>query len=99
MARNDKVSEDKLQAMVENWGKKDTSELAELLGVGESTISYWAGKLKRSMKAHGMTDKQIKEMLPAKRTVQGNAYDTVVRKLLSSEQAPKRRGRKPREAE
>jgi DNA-binding transcriptional MerR regulator len=100
MARSDaKVSEDKLQALVENWGKKDTGELAQMLGVGESTINYWAGKLKKSMKSHGMTDEQIKKILPIKRKAQGNVYDIVVKKMLSSEQAPKRRGRKPREVE
>ena len=100
MARNDaKVSEDKLQALVENWDKKNTGELAQMLGVGESTVNYWAGKLKKSMKNHGMTDEQIKKILPIKRKVQGNVYDIVVKKMLSSEQTPKRRGRKPREVE
>ena len=100
MARSDaKVSEDKLQALVENWDKKDTGELAQMLGVGESTISYWAGKLKKSMKNHGMTDEQIKKTLPIKRKVPGNVYDIVVKKMLAPERAPKRRGRKPREIE
>ncbi|MGD0232898.1 MAG: hypothetical protein ABSC19_21530 [Syntrophorhabdales bacterium] len=100
MPRSDvKVTEDKLQALLENWNKKDTSELAQMLSVGESTVNYWAGKLKKSMKAHGMTDEQIKKTLPIKRKVHGNVYDIVVKKMLAPERAPKRRGRKPREIE
>jgi len=92
-----KVSEDKLQTLIENWKTKDVSELARMLGAGESTINYWAGKLRKSMKSNGMTDEQIKKKLPAKRRAQGNVYDNVVKKMLSPEQAPKKRGRKPRE--
>ena len=97
MARSEaKVSEDKLQALIEGWNKKDISELAKTLGAKESTINFWAGKLRKSMKAHGMTDEQIKKILPTKRRVQSNVFDTVVKKMWSSEQAPKKRGRKPR---
>ncbi len=100
MARGEaKVSEDKLQALIEGWNKKDISELAQILGAKESTINFWAGKLRKSMKAHGVPDEQIKKILPTKRRVQSNVFDSVVKKMLSSEQAPKRRGRKPREAE
>ncbi len=67
-----------------------------MLGAGESTVNYWAGKLRKSMKSNGMTNEQIKEILPAKRRAQGNVYDIVVKKLLSPEQAPKKRGRKPK---
>ncbi len=98
MPRNDKVSEEKLQAMIENWRTKDAGELARMLGVGESTVNYWAGKLRKSMKAQGMTDAQIRDVLPTKRRAQANVYDNIVRKMLSVEPAPKRRGRKPREA-
>jgi DNA-binding transcriptional MerR regulator len=94
-----KVSEDKLQALIDGWDKKDISELAKALGAKESTINFWAGKLRKSMKVHGMSDEQIKKILPTKRKVQSNVFDTVVKKMLSSEQAPKRRGRKPREVE
>jgi hypothetical protein len=97
--REAKVSEDKLQKLIENWKMKDVGELARMLGAGQSTINYWAGKLRKSMKNNGMTDEQIKKMLPAKRRAQGNIYDNVVKKMLSSEQAPKKRGRKPRKAE
>jgi hypothetical protein len=98
MARREvKVSEDRLQTLVENWNRKDVGELAQMLGVGESTINYWAGKLRKSMKSNGMTDEQIKKMLPAKRKAQGNVYDIVVKRMLSAEQAPKKRGRKPKE--
>lgn len=94
-----KVSEDKLSKLIENWNKKDTAELAEMLGVGESTINYWAGKLRKSMKSNGMTDEQIKKALPAKRKARGNVYDVVVKKMFSPEEAPKakRRSRKPKE--
>ena len=95
--REAQVSEDKLQALVDNWNTKSVSELAEMLGAGESTINYWAGKLRKSMKANEMTDEQIKKALPAKRKVQGNAYDVVVKKMLSSGQTRKRRGRKAKE--
>ncbi len=97
MPRNEKVSEDKLQALIDNWSSKDASELAAMLDVGESTINYWAGKLRKSMKAHGMTDQQIKEALPPKRRAEGNVYDIIAKKMLSSKQ-PRRRGRKPKEA-
>jgi len=96
--REAKVSEDKLQKLIENWKTKDVGELAGMLGAGESTINYWAGKLRKSMKNNGMTDEQIKDMLPAKKRAQGNVYDNVVKGLLSSEQAPKKRGRKPKRA-
>jgi hypothetical protein len=93
--REAQVSEDKLQRLVDNWNQKSASELAEILGAGESTISYWAGKLRKSMKANGMTDEQIKKMLPTKRKARANAYDIVVMKMLSSGQTPKKkRGRK-----
>ena len=58
--REVKVSEDKLQKLVKNE-HKSVSELAEMLGAGESTINYWVAKLKKSMKANGMSDEQIKE--------------------------------------
>jgi hypothetical protein len=100
MARGEaKVSEDKLQALIEGWNKTDISELAQILGAKESTINFWAGKLRKSMKAHGMSDEQIKKILPTKRRVQSNVFDAVVKKMLSSEQAPKKRGRQPRKAE
>jgi transposase len=94
--REAKVSEDKLQTLVENWNTKDASELAEMLGAGASTINYWAGKLRKSMKSNGMTDEEIKKILPAKRKAQGNVFDIVVKKMLSPEQASRKRGRKPK---
>lgn len=94
--REGKVSEEKLQMLVENWNTKDAGGLAEMLGAGESTINYWVGKLKKSMKSNGMTDEQIKKILPAKRKAQGNVYDMVVRKMLSLGHAPRKRGRKPK---
>lgn len=97
--REAKVSEDKLHALVENWNTKDVSQLAQMLGTGVSTINYWAGKLRKSMKSNGMTDEQVKRMLPVKRKLQGTVYDIVVKKIMSAEQAPRRRGRKPREIE
>ena len=95
--REAQVNENKLQKLVDNWNTKSVSELAEMLGAGESTINYWAGKLKKSMKSNGMSDEQIKKMLPTKRKVQGNVYDVFVKKMMSPEQAPKRRGRKAKE--
>jgi hypothetical protein len=95
--REARVSEGKLQTLVDNWNTKSAGELAEMLGAGESTINYWAGRLRKSMKANGMTDQQIKNIFPAKRKVRGNAFDVVVRKMLSSGQAPKKRGRKAKE--
>ena len=41
--REAQVSEDKLQRLVDNWNTKSASELAEMLGAGESTISYGPG--------------------------------------------------------
>jgi hypothetical protein len=92
--REAQVSESKLQTLVDNWNVKNASELAELLGAGESTVNYWAGKLRKSMKSNGMSDEQIKKVLPTKRKAQGDAYDIVVKKMLSSGQTPRRRGRK-----
>ena len=97
--REVKVSEQKLEMLVKNWNTKDVIELAQLLGTGESTINYWAGKLRKSMKSNGMTDEQIKTILPARRRAQGNVYDNVVEKLLSSERTPGTRRRKPKEVE
>lgn len=94
--REAKVSEDKLQALVDNWNAKDVSELAQMLGTGVSTINYWAGKLRKAMRSNGMTDEQIRRILPAKRKQQGNVYDIVVKRMLPTEQAPRRRGRKPK---
>jgi hypothetical protein len=95
--REAKVSEDKLQRLVENWNAKDVGQLAEMLRAGESTINYWAGKLRKCMKSNGMTDEQIKKVLPAKRKAQSSVFDNVVKRMLSSEQAPKKRGRKPKQ--
>ncbi|MGD0662934.1 MAG: hypothetical protein ABSD38_33200 [Syntrophorhabdales bacterium] len=92
--RETKVNEDKLQTLLNNWNEKGVSELAAMLKAGESTINYWAGKLRKSMKSNGMSDEQIKKILPAKRRAQGNVYDNVVKRMLSSEEAPKKRGRK-----
>jgi hypothetical protein len=97
--REAQVSEDKLQKLVDNWNTKNPSELARMLGSGESTINYWVGKLRKSMKSNGMTDEQIKKILPTKRKAHGNVYDVLVKKMLSSGQAPRRRGRKAKEVE
>ncbi len=99
--REAKVSEDKLQALVDNWNAKDVSELAQMLGTGVSTINYWAGKLRKAMRSNGMTDEQIRRILPAKRKQQGNVYDIVVKRMLPTEQAPgegaeNRREKRPR---
>lgn len=95
--RQEKVSEDSLQALVENWNNKDVVELSEMLGVEERVINYWAMKLRKSMKDNGLSDDDIRRILPAKRRVQGNVYDRVAKRYLSPEQAPKRRGRKPKQ--
>ncbi|MGD0230946.1 MAG: hypothetical protein ABSC19_11390 [Syntrophorhabdales bacterium] len=95
----EKVNEDKLQILIRNWNEKGVSQLAEMLNAGESTVNYWAGKLRKSMKSNGMTDEQIKKILPAKRKAQGNVYDDVVKQMLSPERAPKKRGRKPKAVE
>jgi hypothetical protein len=94
--RETKVNEDKLQTLLNNWNEKGVSELAAMLKAGESTINYWAGKLRKSMKSNGMSDEQIKKILPAKRRAQGNVYDNVVKRMLSSEEAPKKRGTNPK---
>jgi hypothetical protein len=70
-----------------------------MLGTGVSTINYWAGKLRKSMRSNGMTDEQIKRILPAKRKLQGNVYDIVVKKMMPAEKTPRRRGRKPKGGE
>ena len=50
------------------------------------------------MKAHGMTNEQVKEALPAKRRAQGSVIDSVVKKMFASEETPKERGRKSNKA-
>ena len=46
------------------------------------------------MKSNGMTDEQIKKILPATEKSQGNVFDNVVKEMLASEDAPKREGKK-----
>ena len=65
-----------------------------MLDEDEASVTYWAAKLRKSMKKQGMSDETIKKLLPAKRKVQQNAYDAVVSRLMSAEPAPKRRGRR-----
>jgi hypothetical protein len=96
--RQEKVSENSLQVLVENWNKKDVGELGEMLGVEDRVINYWAMKLRKSMKDNGMSDEEIRKTLPAKRRLHGNVYDRVVKRFISPEGQPKRRGRKPKYA-
>ena len=98
MARREtKVSEERLQAVIDNWNRSEIGDLAQMLGVDENTINSWAARLRKSMKKHGMSAEQIKKLLPTKRKVPANVFDIVVKRLQSPEQAPKKRGRKPKE--
>ena len=92
--RESRVTEEKLQKLIDNWSKRETSEIAAMLDADEASVTYWAAKLRKSMKKQDMSDEMIKKLLPAKRKVQQNVYDAVVGRLMSAEPAPKRRGRR-----
>jgi hypothetical protein len=94
--RESRVTEEKLQKLIDNWSKRETSEIAAMLDADEASVTYWAAKLRKSMKKQDMSDEMIKKLLPAKRKVQQNVYDAVVGRLMSAEPAPKRRGRRAR---
>jgi transposase len=96
MAREKKVTEEKLQTLIQNWNEKEIGELAQILAVDEGTVNSWAARLRKSMKKQGMTDELIKKILPAKRKVTANVFDLVVKKLQAGEQAPKGKGGRPR---
>jgi mannitol-specific phosphotransferase system IIBC component len=92
--RESRVTEEKLQKLIDNWGKRETSEIAAMLDADEASVAYWAAKLRKSMKKQGMSDEMIKKLLPARRKVQQNVYEAVVSRLMSAEPALKRRGRR-----
>jgi hypothetical protein len=76
--RETKVSEEKLKELLKNWPKMSIADLGVKLGVGESTVNYWAGKLRKQMKASGITDEEIKKLLPSKRVERANLFEKVI---------------------
>lgn len=96
--RQNKVSEENLQKLIENWGNNDIKELASMLDTDEASVVYWAAQLRKSMKKQGMSNEQIKKLLPTKRKVQPNVYDAVVSKLVSGKPAKKKDGRRKKTA-
>ncbi len=67
MAKRTTPTEDQLDQMVTNWHIKTINELAKGIGVEPRMIIYWAMMLRKAMKAVGMTDKRINEILPHKK--------------------------------
>lgn len=97
--RGNQVTEGQLKMLIENWNQKETAEIAVMLEADEATVTYWAAKLRQSMKKQGVSDDMIKKLLPTRRRTAGNIFDIVARKLMSSEPVPKRRGRKAKTEE
>ncbi|MGD0230897.1 MAG: hypothetical protein ABSC19_11130 [Syntrophorhabdales bacterium] len=96
--RKTDVTEEQLQILLDNWKKKETGEMARMLEADEASVNRWVAGLKKSMKKQGMSDEQINKWLPAKRRTRRNVYDIVVGRLLSTEPARKRRGRRAKGA-
>ncbi len=67
MGRRITATEDQLDQMVTNWHIKTINELAKGIGVEPHMITYWAMMLRKAMKAVGMNDKKINEILPHKK--------------------------------
>jgi hypothetical protein len=91
--KDSRISEQKLKLLVDNWKDKDITELAELLGVTETTLGFWVMKLRKSMRAAGMPPDRIAEMLPSKRKTAVNVFDAFARSLARQSEvaAPKKR--------
>ena len=96
--RKTDVTEEQLQILLDNWKKKETGEMARMLEADEASVNRWVAGLKKSMKKQGMSDEQINKWLPTKRRTRRNVYDIVVGRLLSTEPARKRRGRRAKGA-
>ena len=80
MARRSTPREDQLDQMVSNWHIKTLRELGQGIGVEPKTIVYWAMKLRKAMKAQGMSDKQINDILPPK-NIRVSPYEVVAARL------------------
>ncbi len=87
--KESKVSQEKLKLLVDNWMDKSIPELAEMLEITETTLGFWVMKLRKSMKAFGMTPEQIAEKLPSKRRAAASVFDMFV-KSLADESEPAR---------
>lgn len=87
LKKDSKVSEEKLRLLVDNWKDKNISELAELLGISETTLGFWVMKLRKSMKGAGMTPEQIARMLPSKRKTAVNIFDAFAMLLAQQSEA------------
>jgi DNA-binding transcriptional MerR regulator len=91
------ISEQKLQLLVDNWKDKSIPEMAELLGITETTLGFWVMKLRKSMRAAGMPPDRIAEMLPSKRKAPVNVFDAFAVAGRQPEMAaPKKRTRSAR---
>ena len=96
--RQTDVTEEQLQVLLDNWKEKGTGEIAQMVEADEASVNRWVAGLRKSMKKQGMSDEQINKWLPAKRRTRRNVYDIVVGRLLSTEPARKRRGRRAKGA-
>ena len=89
-----KVNEQKLRLLADNWAKKDLTELAILLGVGEYTVIHWAERLRKSLKAQGVTDEDIIKILPIKRKPSVSiAYENITAELVKKLKEPEKKGK------
>ncbi len=97
LKRDSRVSEEKLRLLVDNWKDKNIPELAELLGISETTLGFWVMKLRKSMRGAGMTPEQIAMILPFKRKTAVNIFDAFARSLAEQPEAvaPKKLTRGP----
>ncbi len=96
--KDSRISEQKLQLLVDNWKDKSIPEMAELLDITETTLGFWVMKLRKSMRAAGMPPDRIAEMLPSKRKAPVNVFDAFARSLArqSETATPKKRTRSAR---
>jgi len=89
-----KVNEQKLRLLADNWAKKDLTELAKLLGVGEYTVIHWAERLRKYLKAQGVTDEDIIKILPIKRKPSVSiAYENITAELVKKLKEPEKKGK------
>jgi len=77
------ATEEKLKMLIENWPDRTMDQLTELLEVSEETIDEWVLRLKKTMRAQGMTKKLIDEVLPPrKKQDRIDCFENVVRQLF-----------------
>jgi len=77
------ATEEKLKVLIENWHDRTMDELSELLDVSEETIDEWVFRLKKTMRAQGMTEELIDEVFPPMgKPGKIDCFESVVRQLF-----------------